>query len=130
MKSLYSKGVLGVIQGLCWDIEGLGFPKIRGTHSGCPPAIRILVYWSPYWGPLILGNYQIPRTKEATSFARLLREPSSRLRSLGFRDGTSVMSAESPRSISLVLAVHGAQMEKGRQQFYSGIVPLVCRLAS
>ena len=35
-----------------------GFPKIRGTILGVP-IIRIIVYWCLYWGPLILGNYQI-----------------------------------------------------------------------
>ena len=23
------------------------------------PIIRTLVFWGPYWGPLILGNYQM-----------------------------------------------------------------------
>ena len=36
----------------------LRFPKIRGTFFGIP-AIRIVVFWGLYWGPLILGNYQI-----------------------------------------------------------------------
>ena len=35
-----------------------GFPKIRGTFLGVP-IIRTLVFWGPYWGPLILGNYHI-----------------------------------------------------------------------
>ena len=35
-----------------------GFPRTRGTLLGFP-IIRIIVYWGLYWGPLILGNYQI-----------------------------------------------------------------------
>ena len=35
-----------------------GFPKIRGTLLGVP-IIRIIVFWGLYWGPPILGNYQI-----------------------------------------------------------------------
>ena len=35
-----------------------GFPKIRGTFLGVP-IIRTIVYWDLYWGPLILGSYQI-----------------------------------------------------------------------
>ena len=35
-----------------------GFPKIRGTILGVP-IIRTVVYWGLYWGPLILGNYQV-----------------------------------------------------------------------
>ena len=39
-----------------------GFPKIRGTFLGVPIIrIRIIVYWGLYWGPLILGNYQMAR---------------------------------------------------------------------
>ena len=34
------------------------FPKIRGTVLGVP-ILRIIVYWGVYWGPLILGNYQM-----------------------------------------------------------------------
>ena len=36
-----------------------GCPKIRGTFLGVP-IIRIIVFWGLYWGPLILGNYQLP----------------------------------------------------------------------
>ena len=36
----------------------LGFPKIRGTILGVP-IIRIIVFGGLYWGPLVLGNYQI-----------------------------------------------------------------------
>ena len=36
------------------------FPKIRGPFLGVP-IIRIIVFWGLYWGPLILGNYQILR---------------------------------------------------------------------
>ena len=35
-----------------------GFPKIRGTLLGVP-IIRIIVFGGLYWGPLILGNYQV-----------------------------------------------------------------------
>ena len=34
------------------------FPEIRVTFLGVP-IIRIVVFWGPYWGPLILGNYQM-----------------------------------------------------------------------
>ena len=34
------------------------FPKIRGAILGVP-IIRIIVYWGPYWGPPILGNYHL-----------------------------------------------------------------------
>ena len=29
-----------------------GFPEIRGTSLGVP-IIRTIVFWGPYWGPLI-----------------------------------------------------------------------------
>ena len=35
-----------------------GFPRIRGTLLRVP-IIRIIVFWGPNWGPLILGNYHI-----------------------------------------------------------------------
>ena len=35
-----------------------GFPKIRGTFLGVP-IIRTIVFWSLYWGTLILGNYHL-----------------------------------------------------------------------
>ena len=35
-----------------------GFPKIRGTFLGVP-IIRIIIFWGLYWGPCILGNYQM-----------------------------------------------------------------------
>ena len=35
-----------------------GLPKIRSTFLGVP-IIRTIVFWGLYWGPLILGNYQI-----------------------------------------------------------------------
>ena len=38
--------------------RGLGFPKIRGTILRVP-IIRTIVYWGLYWGPPILGNYQM-----------------------------------------------------------------------
>ena len=38
-----------------------GFPKIMGTFLGVP-IIRIIVYWGLYWGPPILGNYQMSKT--------------------------------------------------------------------
>ena len=37
-----------------------GFPKIGGTFLGVP-AIRTIVFWGLYWGPLILGNYHMSR---------------------------------------------------------------------
>ena len=43
-----------------------GFPKIRGTFWGVP-IIRTIVFRGPYWGPLILGNYQLPEA--ISSFA-------------------------------------------------------------
>ena len=48
------KWKLGLYRGL-W---GLGFPKIRGTLLEVP-IIRIIVFGGLYWGPLILGNYQM-----------------------------------------------------------------------
>ena len=36
------------------------FPKIRGTIFGGPHN-KIIVYWGLYLGPLILGNYHIPK---------------------------------------------------------------------
>ena len=44
-----------------------GFPKIRGTLLGVP-IIRIIVFWGLYWGPLILGNYQIRRKQDEPQF--------------------------------------------------------------
>ena len=53
------------------------------------PIIRIIVFWGLYLGPVILGNYQIPRpgpkgpsTQHLTSYTQTLRniashEPSS-----------------------------------------------------
>ena len=35
-----------------------GFPEIRGTFLGVP-IIRIILFWAPYWGCLIWGNYHI-----------------------------------------------------------------------
>ena len=54
-------GIIGKENGsyyLRFRVWGLGFPKIRGTILGVP-IIRIIVFWGVYWGPLILGNYQI-----------------------------------------------------------------------
>ena len=34
------------------------FPKITGTLLGVP-IIRTIVFWSLYWGLLILGNYHM-----------------------------------------------------------------------
>ena len=42
---------------ICYDSKW-GFPRIRGTFLKVP-IIRIIVYWGLYWGPPILGNYQI-----------------------------------------------------------------------
>ena len=35
-----------------------GFPKLGVPFLGAP-IIRIIVFWFPYWGPSILGNYHI-----------------------------------------------------------------------
>ena len=55
-----------------------GFPKIRGTILGVP-IIRILVYYGLYWGPFILGNYQVEGT------TRLPGKAKRTLRIAGFR---------------------------------------------
>ena len=39
-----------------------GFRKIRGTFSGVPIK-RTVIFWGLCWGPLTLGNYQIPKTR-------------------------------------------------------------------
>ena len=36
-----------------------GVPTIRGTLFGGAPIIRIMICWSLFWGPLMLGNYHI-----------------------------------------------------------------------
>ena len=36
----------------------MGFPKIRGTILGVP-ILRTIVLGGLYWGPLVLGNYQV-----------------------------------------------------------------------
>ena len=38
-----------------------GFPKL-GLFFWGVPIIRTLVFWGLYWGPLLLGNYQIRLT--------------------------------------------------------------------
>ena len=38
-------------------------PKIRGTIWGVP-TIRTIIFWGLYWGPLILGNYQIKQLED------------------------------------------------------------------
>ena len=44
-----------------WAIEVCGgFPKLGVPFWGIP-SIRIIVYWSLYGGPLILGNYHMSR---------------------------------------------------------------------
>ena len=35
-----------------------GFPKISGTFLGVPMR-RTIAFWGLYWGPCILGNYNI-----------------------------------------------------------------------
>ena len=35
-----------------------GFPISRGTILGVP-ITRAIVYWGPYWGPPLLGNYHL-----------------------------------------------------------------------
>ena len=47
--------------GLCcpfMETTKWGFPKIRGTLLRAR-IIRNIVFWGIYWGPPILGNYQI-----------------------------------------------------------------------
>ena len=46
----------------------LGFTKIGGTLLGVP-ILRTVVFWGLYWGPPILGHYQISSTKE-TAYTR------------------------------------------------------------
>ena len=41
-----------------------------GTILGVP-RIRTIVFWGLYWGPLILGNYQIPK---AGPMAKVVRQ--------------------------------------------------------
>ena len=54
--------------------EKWGFPKIRGTILGVP-IIGTIVFWGLYWGPLILGNYQILQSFTETGI-RISRHPS------------------------------------------------------
>ena len=40
-----------------------GFPRIRGTILMLGvPIIRIIVFWGPYWGPPVYGNYHVLST--------------------------------------------------------------------
>ena len=51
------------------------FPKTRGTILGVP-IIRIIVYWGLYWGPPILGNYQIlPQERSSSALEKLFDAP-------------------------------------------------------
>ena len=55
------------------------FPKIRGTFLGVP-IIRPIVFWGLYWGPPILGTYQIlllilEKATEGDSTLRRLHSP-------------------------------------------------------
>ena len=52
-----------------------GFPKIKGTFLGVP-IIRTIVYWGLYWGPLILGSYQVEAVVKAASVHRSPSPPS------------------------------------------------------
>ena len=54
------------VHGAIWYIWG--FPKIRGTILGVPMT-RTIVFLGLYWGPLILGNYNIlgPQSREMGS---------------------------------------------------------------
>ena len=54
-----------------------GFPKIRGTILGVP-IVRTLVFLGLYWGPPILGKYQITTQKIAWT-AVLANEGATRL---------------------------------------------------
>ena len=38
--------------------QNWGVPKIKGTPLEVP-IIRTIVFWGLYWGPLLLGNYQL-----------------------------------------------------------------------
>ena len=53
-KKMEMKWKLGFYRGL----EGLGFPKIRGTFLGVP-IIRTIVFWGLYWGSLIFWETTI-----------------------------------------------------------------------
>ena len=39
-----------------------------GTFLGVP-IIRIIVFWGPYWGPLILGKYHLEVRVQGLRFA-------------------------------------------------------------
>ena len=49
-----------------FDLNKWRFPKIKGTILGVP-IIRNIVFWGLYWGPLILGNYQMVLRRAALS---------------------------------------------------------------
>ena len=40
------------------NLKSSAFPKTRGPLLGVP-IIRVIVFWGLFWGPLILGNYQL-----------------------------------------------------------------------
>ena len=44
-----------------------GVPKSFGYLFG-GPHLRDFTFWAPYWGPLILGNYQILFGKRSLRF--------------------------------------------------------------
>ena len=56
LKEVY-RGYIGIMEKTMettiWDLL-----KIRGTFLGIP-IVRTIIFWGLYWGPPILGNYNI-----------------------------------------------------------------------
>ena len=52
------------------------FPKIRGTILGVP-VIRTILFLGLYWGPLIMGNYQILMPKPQAINIQLSPKPNT-----------------------------------------------------
>ena len=50
------RGYIGYYLG--FRVQGVRFPKIRGTFLGVP-IIRTIVFWCLYLGPPVLGNNHI-----------------------------------------------------------------------
>ena len=53
-----------------------GVPKIRGTILGVP-IVGNIVFWGLYWGPLVLGNYQLVQKSSFPFPARHWGRPSA-----------------------------------------------------